>query len=84
MRDILIFCLGSGGSGKSTFIKQLKIVYDNGYNDEERREFRSVIYRNIYENVCKITRGLERIGLHFDDENVKVRFTALRIRIQDV
>ncbi|KXJ18400.1 guanine nucleotide-binding protein G(i) subunit alpha-2 [Exaiptasia diaphana] len=70
-QEIQILTLGSGGSGKSTFIKQLKIVYDNGYNDEERQEFRSVIYRNIYENVCKITRGLEKIGLHFDDENVK-------------
>ncbi|KAK3723793.1 hypothetical protein QZH41_007102 [Actinostola sp. cb2023] len=63
---------GSGGSGKSTFIKQLRIVYDNGYNEDERRGFRAIIYRNIYDNVCKITRGIEKLGLQFQDEAVKV------------
>lgn len=70
---LFLFVIGSGGSGKSTFIKQLKIVYDNGYNDEERKAFRAIIYRNIYENICKITRGLQKLGLKFDNENVKVK-----------
>lgn len=71
-----VIYLGSGGSGKSTFIKQLKIVYDNGYTERERMEFRPIIFQNIYENICKIVLAVDREGLQFDGEDAKVNKNA--------
>mgnify|MGYP002718882020 CR=1 FL=1 len=34
---------GSGESGKSTIVKQMKIIHQNGYSKEELLNFRTVV-----------------------------------------
>ena len=34
--DVKVLLLGSAESGKSTLIKQLKIIHDNGFREDER------------------------------------------------
>ena len=41
-RGIKLLLLGSGESGKSTIVKQMKIIHDNGYSLAERELFRFV------------------------------------------
>ncbi len=41
-----LLLLGAGESGKSTVLKQMKLLYDKGYNDSERRAFKPVINSN--------------------------------------
>lgn len=38
----ILFCLykGAGESGKSTIVKQMKIIHNEGFSDEELRSFR--------------------------------------------
>jgi len=43
--------LGSGGSGKSTFFKQLKCIHGTGFNDKDRRVFREHISTQIIEQM---------------------------------
>ena len=38
---------GAGESGKSTIIKQMRIIHSGGFPDEERRQTRAVIYSNL-------------------------------------
>ena len=38
---------GSGESGKSTVVKQMKIIHQGGYAREELAGYRSVVYRNL-------------------------------------
>ncbi|EDO47693.1 predicted protein [Nematostella vectensis] len=71
-QEIQLLTLGSGNSGKSTFIKQLKIVYDDGFNEKERLEYRPQVYRLLAGNIAKITRAVEQLGLHFNSHDVKV------------
>ncbi|MBN3298667.1 GNAQ protein, partial [Amia calva] len=47
-REIKVLLLGTGESGKSTFIKQMRIIHGSGYTDEERRAFVPLIYQNIF------------------------------------
>jgi guanine nucleotide-binding protein G(i) subunit alpha len=35
---------GSGESGKSTIVKQMKIIHQNGYSKEELYQFRLIVY----------------------------------------
>lgn len=44
---ILRLQTGVGLSGKTTLLKQMQIVYGDGYQLEERREHRMVIWDNI-------------------------------------
>ncbi len=43
----IVACPGTGESGKSTFIKQMRIIHGNGYSDKDRLKFKPLIYRNI-------------------------------------
>ncbi|KAL2854921.1 guanine nucleotide binding protein, alpha subunit [Aspergillus pseudoustus] len=46
-RTIKILLLGAGESGKSTIIKQMRIIHAGGFPEDERRQTRAVIYSNI-------------------------------------
>lgn len=46
-RECKILLLGSGESGKSTIVKQMKIIHQNGYSVEELSMYRLTIYKNL-------------------------------------
>ena len=39
--------IGAGESGKSTIIKQMRIIHSGGFPDDERHQTRAVIYANL-------------------------------------
>lgn len=43
-RVFLLHLVGSGESGKSTIVKQMKIIHQNGYSRDELMNFRQVVY----------------------------------------
>ncbi|KAK6336761.1 Guanine nucleotide-binding protein alpha-2 subunit [Orbilia javanica] len=46
-RECKILLLGSGESGKSTIVKQMKIIHQNGYTVEELQQYRLTVYKNL-------------------------------------
>ncbi|KAL1978688.1 hypothetical protein VTN31DRAFT_1547 [Thermomyces dupontii] len=46
-RTIKILLLGAGESGKSTIIKQMRIIHSGGFPVDERCQHRAVIYSNL-------------------------------------
>lgn len=52
-QEIKILLLGAGESGKSTFIKQMRIIHGEDFSESDRLEFRPIIYHNILKG-CKI------------------------------
>ncbi|XP_013786049.1 guanine nucleotide-binding protein subunit alpha homolog [Limulus polyphemus] len=46
-REVKLLLLGAGESGKSTFLKQMKIIHGQKFEEEDLREFSAVIYQNI-------------------------------------
>ncbi|KAE8444501.1 G protein alpha subunit [Mollisiaceae sp. DMI_Dod_QoI] len=46
-RECKILLLGSGESGKSTIVKQMKIIHQNGYTVDELALYRLTIYKNL-------------------------------------
>merc|ERR1719203_219227 len=59
-RHKLLF-LGSGGSGKSTFFKQLRVIHGHGFSAKDRRVFKEHISAQIIE---QINRAIECIPYH--------------------
>ena len=46
-----LLLLGAAGAGKTTILKQIKIIHFQGFSDEERREKAKEIRTNLLESV---------------------------------
>lgn len=42
-----LLLLGAGECGKSTLFKQMLMIYGRGFTDEDRREYRTIVFANI-------------------------------------
>uniref|UniRef100_A0A8C2XG11 Guanine nucleotide binding protein (G protein), alpha transducing activity polypeptide 2 n=1 Tax=Cyclopterus lumpus TaxID=8103 RepID=A0A8C2XG11_CYCLU len=64
-KTVKLLLLGAGESGKSTIVKQMKILHQGGYTKEEQLEFRAVIFGNILQSTLAIIRGMEILSIDF-------------------
>lgn len=71
--------LGSGGSGKSTFFKQLRCIHGVGFSDKDRRVFKEHISAQIIE---QINRSVECIP--YFNERLPHDFEPLRLSKEGV
>ncbi|KAJ3125579.1 hypothetical protein HK101_005906, partial [Irineochytrium annulatum] len=46
-KTVKLLLLGPGDSGKSTLLKQFRLIYGQEFTDQERKTFRSVILGNV-------------------------------------
>ena len=65
-------CAGTGESGKSTFIKQMRIIHGNGYNEADRQGFKKLVFQNIYTAMHSLLGGMETLHIEFVDSSNKV------------
>jgi hypothetical protein len=64
---------GSGESGKSTIVKQMKIIHQNGYSREELLAFRPLIWKNLLESGRDVVQALAKLNLQPISPSNKVR-----------
>jgi hypothetical protein len=57
------FGIGSGESGKSTIVKQMKIIHQNGYSHAELLMFRPTIYRNLLESAEAVVLAMRKLEI---------------------
>uniref|UniRef100_UPI00358DDDA8 guanine nucleotide-binding protein subunit alpha-11 n=1 Tax=Myxine glutinosa TaxID=7769 RepID=UPI00358DDDA8 len=67
-RELKLLLLGTGESGKSTFIKQMRIIHGSGYTDEDRRSFIKLVYQNIFIAMQAMTRAMETLKIQYKYE----------------
>ncbi|KAM4532239.1 guanine nucleotide-binding protein G(q) subunit alpha-like [Fundulus diaphanus] len=70
-RQFKLLLLGTGESGKSTFIKQMRIIHGCGYTDDDRRGFTRLIYENIFTAMQAMIQAMSTLQISYDDENNK-------------
>jgi len=64
---------GSGESGKSTIVKQMKIIHQNGYSREELLAFRPFIWKNLLESGRDVVQAMAKFNLQPISPSNKVR-----------
>ncbi|KAF7488704.1 Guanine nucleotide-binding protein G(o) subunit alpha [Sarcoptes scabiei] len=70
---IKILILGTGESGKSTLVKQLKIIHQDGYTVDEMLEFRPIILDNLVSSMKYVVTGMRLLGINFEfQHNLKL------------
>uniref|UniRef100_A0A9L0IFM2 Guanine nucleotide-binding protein subunit alpha n=1 Tax=Equus asinus TaxID=9793 RepID=A0A9L0IFM2_EQUAS len=81
-RELKLLLLGTGESGKSTFIKQMRIIHGAGYSEEDKRGFTKLVYQNIFTAMQAMIRAMETLRILYKHEHNKAN--ALLIREVDV
>ena len=66
--------LGSGESGKSTIVKQMKIIHQNGFSPDELDTFRPIIYQNVLDSAQAIVIHMRKIGQQCEQQNNRVGY----------
>ena len=75
---------GAGESGKSTIIKQMRIIHSRGFPEEERHTTRAVIYSNIVIAFKVLLDIMNAEGINFEHEETKVQFPGSVLVIRSV
>ena len=58
--------LGTGEAGKSTFVKQMKILYGIGFTDEENNTFRVDILNNVVDGIKTLIDGMDKLSIPYE------------------
>jgi hypothetical protein len=67
------FALGTGESGKSTFIKQMRIIHGAGYTDEDKRGFIKLVFQNIFMAMQSMIRAMDMLKIQYENPDSQVR-----------
>lgn len=67
-KDIKLLLLGAGESGKSTIVKQMKIIHDSGFTPEDFRQYKPVVYSNTIQSMVAILRAMQSLQISFADQ----------------
>ncbi|OAD55088.1 Guanine nucleotide-binding protein G(q) subunit alpha [Eufriesea mexicana] len=60
---------GTGESGKSTFIKQMRIIHGSGYSDDDKRGFIKLVYQNIFMAMQSMIRAMELLRIEYAESS---------------
>ena len=65
--DASLLLLGSGSSGKSTLVKQMRIINMNGFKDEERKSYLTIMHDNIATCMLSATTLMSENDMRFPE-----------------
>lgn len=78
-RELKLLLLGTGESGKSTFIKQMRIIHGAGYTEEDRKTFTKLVYQNIFMAINSMIRAMETLRIPYTDTSNETNSHKVRL-----
>lgn len=67
---------GTGESGKSTFIKQMRIIHGSGYTEDDKRGFIRIVYQNIFMAMQAMIKAMDTLEVEYGNPANKVNSAA--------
>jgi guanine nucleotide-binding protein G(i) subunit alpha len=61
--------LGAGESGKSTILKQMKLLHHGSYSHQEREQFKEIIFSNTLQSMRAVLSAIPALDLKVDERN---------------
>ena len=61
-----ILLLGTGESGKSTVVKQMKIIHMNGFTEKEIDNFTLTVRGNLIDSMMILVLAMDTLGIVFE------------------
>lgn len=75
--EVKLLLLGAGESGKSTILKQMKIIHQEGYSHEECMAFKEVIHSNTVQSMKVLINAAHKLGSTFSADMKDAATTCL-------
>ena len=69
MQEIKILLLGAGESGKSTLVKQMRVIHGTGYSPGESKCFTSFIHSNTLQGMFSILQAMTNLNILFAEKS---------------
>ncbi|KAM4635723.1 guanine nucleotide-binding protein subunit alpha-13b [Polymixia lowei] len=66
-RLVKILLLGAGESGKSTFLKQMRIIHGQDFGQRAKEEFRATIFSNVIKGIRVLVDAREKLHIPWGD-----------------
>nr|KAJ3422519.1 guanine nucleotide-binding protein subunit alpha [Polyrhizophydium stewartii] len=66
-----LLILGSSDSGKTTLLKQLKILHGGGFIDAEKDQYRIQMAANCLDSIKTLISGVDKLAIPVDDHDAK-------------
>lgn len=64
--------IGAGESGKSTVLKQMKLIYATGFSKNERLEWKPVVFNNVVQSMRLIFDVMNDQSIEFENKDNEV------------
>ncbi|KAI5840531.1 guanine nucleotide binding protein, alpha subunit [Morchella snyderi] len=64
-KEVKLLLLGAGESGKSTILKQMKLIHASGFSKSDREDYRVIIFSNLLNSFKIILEAMEAYNLTF-------------------
>ena len=64
---VKLLLLGAGESGKSTIAKQMKILYQEGYTESEKKVYRQVVFANVVQSMMAIVKAMSSLEIELEN-----------------
>ncbi|OLL23030.1 Guanine nucleotide-binding protein subunit alpha [Neolecta irregularis DAH-3] len=68
---------GAGESGKSTILKQMKLIHEGGYSPDERDSFKEIIYSNTIQSMRVMLEAMESMELILADPENEIHVQTI-------
>jgi len=66
-KEVKLLLLGAGESGKSTILKQMKLIYAQGFSKNEKLEWKPVVFSNIVQSFKTIHEAMGELNIQFEN-----------------
>ena len=69
---VKLLLLGTGESGKSTLVKQMKIIHGDGYSTDELNSFISIIHGNLLTSMAETIKAMDKLNITLHNPSSKL------------
>ncbi|EHA47250.1 G-Protein alpha subunit [Pyricularia oryzae] len=76
-KEVKLLLLGAGESGKSTVLKQMKLIYAQGFSKNEKIEWKPVVFQNIVQSFRLIHDAMQELDIEFENKENERNITLI-------
>jgi len=69
-KQVKVLLLGSGDSGKSTVLKQMRLIHKVPFSTQEIENYRQLVFNNLTQGLKYLLESMEDMELQVSDDNV--------------
>ena len=70
-QEVKVLLLGAGECGKSTIVKQMKIIHDKGYSEDEKIMFKKLAHSNAIQSLQIIVQNMANMNIAYQEKDIE-------------